>query len=190
MLLDEPFSALDAELRGDARRAVTAALAATRTTTVLVTHDQGEALSLADQVAVMSEGHLVQVGSPSTVYATPADPAVARFVGDAVLLPAVITGRTAQCALGALTVRGEPAQGPAQVLIRPEQIEILDDDAGVPTVVGTVTYFGHDATVDLTIQPHGPDITARVSGTRTPRPGTPVHLAVNGLVTAFAERET
>ncbi|SNT33750.1 iron(III) transport system ATP-binding protein [Streptosporangium subroseum] len=110
--------------------------------------------------------------------------------GDAVLLPAVITGHTARCALGALTVRGEPAQGPAQVLIRPEQIEILDDGTGVPAVVGTVTYFGHDATVDLTIQPHGPDITARVGGTRTPCPGTPVHLAVNGLVTAFAERET
>ncbi|MEV6865076.1 ABC transporter ATP-binding protein [Streptosporangium subroseum] len=190
VLLDEPFSSLDANLRLSTGRAVAQALHAAGATAVLVTHDQNEALSLADQVAVMSEGRLVQVGSPDTVYATPADPAVARFVGDAVLLPAVITGHTARCALGALTVRGEPAQGRAQVLIRPEQIEILDDDTGVPAVVSTVTYFGHDATAALTIQPHGPDLIARVSGTRTPRPGAHVHLSVNGLVTAFAGHET
>jgi iron(III) transport system ATP-binding protein len=189
VLLDEPFSSLDANLRLSTGRTVAQALQATGATAILVTHDQDEALSLADQVAVMRKGRLAQVGSPGTVYTTPADPAVARFVGDAVLIPAVITGHTARCALGELTVRGESTQGEGQVLIRPEQIEILNGSTGVPAIVGAVTYFGHDATVGLTVQPNGPDITARISGTRTPRQGTHLHLTVNGPVTAFPTRE-
>ncbi|MCW2879470.1 MAG: transporter related [Sphaerisporangium sp.] len=190
VLLDEPFSSLDANLRLSTGRTVAQALHAAGATALLVTHDQNEALSLADQVAVMREGRLVQVGSPGAVYATPADSAVARFVGDAVLLPAVVTGRTARCALGVLSVRGGPGEGQGQVLIRPEQIEIVHGGTGVPALVGAVTYFGHDATVAMTIQPDGPTVTARVSGTRTPDPGTHVHLTVNGPVTTFPGRET
>ncbi|MEU9890965.1 ABC transporter ATP-binding protein [Sphaerisporangium sp. NPDC051011] len=185
VLLDEPFSSLDANLRLSTGRTVVQALRAAGATAILVTHDQDEALSLADQVAVMREGRLVQAGPPGTVYATPADPAVARFVGDAVLLPAVVTGGTARCALGTLALRGDSAQGEAQVLVRPEQIEILDGGAGVPATVGAVTYFGHDATVAMMLQPDGPEIVARVSGARTPHPGSRVHLTVNGPATAF-----
>lgn len=90
VLLDEPFSALDAGLRADTRRAVTAALRATGTTAVLVTHDQGEELSMADRIAVMREGRLVQTAAPADVYSAPTDLGVAGFVGDSVVLPGTV----------------------------------------------------------------------------------------------------
>ncbi|MFJ2033620.1 ABC transporter ATP-binding protein [Streptosporangium sp. NPDC087985] len=185
VLLDEPFSSLDAILRLSTGQAVAQALDAAKATAILVTHDQNEALSLAGQVAVMRQGRLVQVGTPDAVYTTPADPAVAHFVGAAVLVPAVVSGETAECALGTLTTRPGAVQGRAQVLIRPEQIEILSDGTGVPAVIDAVTYFGHDATVTLALQPDGPHVTARVSGTRTPQPGAHVRLAVTGPVIAY-----
>ncbi len=97
MLLDESFSALDAGLRVATRRAVGAVLAEAGITTVLVTHDQSEALSFADQVAVMRASRLAQVGRPTDVYAQPADLETARFLGDAVVLDGWIAGATAHC---------------------------------------------------------------------------------------------
>ncbi|MFG2073031.1 ABC transporter ATP-binding protein [Nonomuraea maritima] len=188
VLLDEPFSSLDASLRLSTGQAVAQALDAAGATGILVTHDQDEALSLAHQVAVMHEGRLVQVGAPGTVYGTPADPDVARFVGAAILLPAVVDGERATCALGTLATRPGAVQGRAHVLIRPEQIGILPDDAssgGVPAVAGAVSYFGHDATVELAVQPDRTRVTARVMGTRAPDPGTRVRLSVSGPVIVF-----
>jgi len=86
VLLDEPFSALDASLRAEVRHDVREALRADGATAVLVTHDQGEAMSEADQVAVMRAGRIVQAGSPGEIYGDPADAWVADFVGAAVLL--------------------------------------------------------------------------------------------------------
>ena len=104
VLLDEPFSSLDAGLREDTGRAVVRALRASGATAVLVTHDQGEALSLADQVAVMRAGRFLQVASPSEIYLRPASPDVARFLGHATLLPGTASGGTATCDLGRVTV--------------------------------------------------------------------------------------
>ena len=87
VLLDEPFSSLDAGLREGTARAVVAALRAADTTAVLVTHDQSEALSLSDQVAVMRAGRLAQIDNPAALYRSPVDVGVATFVGGAVLLP-------------------------------------------------------------------------------------------------------
>ena len=93
ILLDEPFSALDAGLRAGLRREVRDALRADGATAVLVTHDQGEALSLADHIVVMRDGRDVQSGPPAEVYGEPGDPWVARFVGDAMLLPGTAARR-------------------------------------------------------------------------------------------------
>jgi iron(III) transport system ATP-binding protein len=196
VLLDEPFSSLDAALRLSTARAVAQALRAAHATAVLVTHDQDEALSLADQVAVMRDGRLVQVAAPDAVYTRPTDPAVATFVGAAVLLPATIHGERAECVLGNLTVAPGSVQGPAQLVIRPEQI-LLRADAGsdstngdgVSARVGEVAYFGHDATVRLHLEPGGPEVVARVMGTRTPDPGARVRLAVDGVVAAFPQAD-
>src|SRR5262249_52870972 len=88
MLLDEPFSALDTGLRASTRKAVARLLRAARVTTILVTHDQQEALSFADQVAVLDGGRLLQVGTPRELYLCPRNPMVAEFMGDAIVLPA------------------------------------------------------------------------------------------------------
>ncbi|WP_324273451.1 ABC transporter ATP-binding protein [Blastococcus brunescens] len=113
VLLDEPFSSLDAGLREETRQAVSAALAATGATAVLVTHDQAEALSMADQVAVLRSGRLVQLTDPRTLYRSPSDLDVATFVGEAVVLDADVRGGTAHCALGAVPCEGRwPTAGP------------------------------------------------------------------------------
>ncbi|ABW14696.1 ABC transporter related [Parafrankia sp. EAN1pec] len=193
VLLDEPFSSLDAGLRLSTARAVVEALCVNGTTALLVTHDQNEALSLADQVAVMSAGRITQVGSPQEIYTAPDNPAVAAFVGAAVFVPAVVSGLTASSDLGELTVRPGSAQGAARMLIRPEQIRLVaaaeggpGDKAGVSGQVTEVNYFGHDATVQLQLDRSGRTVTARVPGNQLPGPGARVWLAVDGPVTAFA----
>ena len=180
VLLDEPFASLDAGLREETGRAIAEALRVAGTTSVLVTHDQGEALSLADQVAVMRDGRLVQVSTPDELYAAPVDPAVGQFVGAAVVLPAVVSAAGAVCALGHLAVPVGSAQGPALVLLRPEQIELLAPTAqGTPAEVVEVSYYGHDATVRLLLA-DGEHVVARVDGPELPPVGTCVRLAVRG----------
>ena len=106
VLLDEPFSSLDAALRAGTREAVTAALARAGATALLVTHDQAEALSTGSQVAVLRDGRLIQVATPEILYRRPVDAELARFVGEAVLLPGVASGGRVACALGELTLGG------------------------------------------------------------------------------------
>lgn len=182
VLLDEPFSALDAGLREGTRRAVAEALRIARTTAVLVTHDQAEALSLADQVAVLREGLLVQAAAPETVYRTPHDLGVAGFVGEAIILPATVRAGQATCALGAITV--DAADGDIRLMIRPEQLVI--GDTGVPARVRAVNYFGHDASIRLELLPDGPTVVARVPGTDLPDVNDQVDVLVRGPAVAFA----
>jgi iron(III) transport system ATP-binding protein len=186
ILLDEPFSSLDAGLREGTGRAVVSALKATRTTAVLVTHDQSEALSLADQVAVMRDGILAQVGTPHEVYRAPADLGVAEFVGAAVVVNADVVDGTASSDLGPLHVLAGYDWGPARLMVRPEQIELCGSaQEGVEARVVQVSYFGHDAAVQLEVLASGRLVTARVSGTAVPVPDTLVHVSVTGPVAAY-----
>ncbi len=105
VLLDEPFSSLDAALRVETRRAVASALAASGATALLVTHDQSEALAMGSEVAVLRDGIVAQIATPETLYRQPVDGAMARFVGEAVILPGTITGGAVTCALGRLRAR-------------------------------------------------------------------------------------
>jgi iron(III) transport system ATP-binding protein len=189
VLLDEPFSALDTALREGTRRAVTAALAATGTTTILVTHDQAEALSLADQVAVMRHGHLVQIGSPTDLYHHPADLELAGFLGTAVILPATITDTRAHTVLGVIPVRPPHPVDSDSVMIRPEQITLTPAATGMPTAhISAVTFYGPDATVDLKLPGTTTSITARVPSHQTPPVGTETGLTVHGTATAYPSR--
>jgi iron(III) transport system ATP-binding protein len=187
ILLDEPFSSLDAGLREGTGRAVVQALKATATTAVLVTHDQSEALSLADQVAVMRDGTLAQVGTPHEVYRAPADLGVAEFVGAAVVVDADVVDGLASCDLGPLYVMAGFDTGPARLLVRPEQIELAgSSQVGVEARVVDVSYFGHDAAVRLQVLASGRLVTARVLGLSVPMRGAVVHLSVTGLVSAYS----
>jgi iron(III) transport system ATP-binding protein len=144
MLLDEPFSALDTGLRAATRKAVAQLLQAAGITTILVTHDQAEALSFADQVAVMRGGRLAQTGSPLEVYLRPNDPVTATFLGEAVVLPARLSQGWAECALGKLPTGDSTRSGDGLVLLRPEQLQVVPlagvaaPAEGHPVCAGTV----------------------------------------------------
>ena len=186
VLLDEPFSSLDAGLRISTREAAADALEHEGVTVVLVTHDQAEALSFSDQVAIMHQGRFSQVGSPSEVYATPADRHSAAFLGDAVFLRGRASGARVTTALGALRLSEPSAEGPVDVLLRPEQIHVSEMSPGRPCAeVLSTTYFGHDALVALRLQADRTVVTARVHGSDVPPTGSIVGLTVDGNARAF-----
>jgi iron(III) transport system ATP-binding protein len=186
VLLDEPFSGLDASLRTETREAVLHALAARGTTAVLVTHDQAEALSTGREVAVLRSGHLVQTAAPSVLYRTPADLDVAGFVGEAVVLAGEARGGVVQTALGELELVDPRIDGRVDVMIRPEQIE-LRDGPGRAKVIGA-TFYGPDTVVELELGGRSSPITARVLGGHdVPSAGASVELGVNGPVMAYRE---
>ncbi len=191
VLLDEPFASLDAGLRQITGRAVADALRTEGATALLVTHDQSEALSLADRVAVMRDGRIAQVAPPSEVYDQPADPGVAAFVGRAIELPGRLRDGTASCVLGDLAVTGSiPDTADVDLLLRPEQIELMPDDGGdgVPALILGVSYFGHEAEVRLRLDDEGPDLLAWTLGTEAPEAGARVRVAVRSAVLAFPAR--
>ncbi len=189
VLLDEPFSALDTALRAETRQAVAQALAAAGATAILVTHDQPEALSMGNPVAVLREGRLIQVAGPRNLYRHPADAELARFVGEAVLVPGLAKDGRVQCNLGHLKLAGGMPEGAVDVLIRPEQIRLVTtgDEGGIPARIDAVTFFGHDATVHLSlIDDPRVKITSRIAGFRAPRPDEQVNVAVDGAVITYA----
>ena len=194
VLLDEPFASLDAALRTSVRADIARVLRAARTSVVLVTHDQQEALSLADQVAVLRQGRVAQFGEPRQLYARPGDPDLARFLGEANLVPAEIRGSEAITALGALRTEPSPwASGIA--LIRPEQITVSDtSDAGqgMLAVVAEQTYQGHDSMITLRpVSDCGIDeVRARVPGDRVFSPGDKVMLRAAGPVPTWPAPES
>lgn len=199
MLLDEPFSALDAGLRVATRKAVSQTLEQAGVTTILVTHDQTEALSFADQVAVMRDGRLAQIGSPFVVYTRPADRATAEFLGDAVILEAWLEGSLALCSLGGIPVRRPPVQGKVNLMLRPEQIRIASGGPIRGRVVDT-DYFGPETTVRIQLEPivadggrpvdphqpvGGEIISIRHWNAMLARPGTELFLKVVGEGVVF-----
>jgi iron(III) transport system ATP-binding protein len=184
VLLDEPFSGLDAALRSETREAVVTALAREGTTAVLVTHDQAEALSMGREVALLRAGRLVQTATPTALYRDPVDLQVARFIGDAVVLPGRASAGAVECALGRLAVRGSAADGPVQVMIRPEQIRLAADGVAAE-VVGHV-YYGAETVVRLVLADgSGIPIVAKSLDQDVPAPGALVHIVVSGPVAAF-----
>ena len=143
MLLDEPFSALDTGLRASTRKAVAQLLGKAGITTILVTHDQAEALSFADQVAVMRAGQLVQAGPPLALYQRPLDAGIASFLGESIVLPAQLAGGWADCALGRVEVNDSRRQGAAQIMLRPEQLQICQVPAEVAANSGQTGQAGN-----------------------------------------------
>ena len=125
VLLDEPFSNLDADLRERVRGEVRAILRTAGASTVFVTHDQEEAFDIADRIAVMNRGRIEQLGRPEEIYHTPATRFVADFVGDADFLPAEVAGDTLVTELGSYPLNGVAvAPGGVEIMLRPEDIEL------------------------------------------------------------------
>jgi iron(III) transport system ATP-binding protein len=182
MLLDEPFSALDTGLRESVRQAVSRVLTKAGITTVLVTHDQGEALSFADQLAVMREGRLAQTGRPYELYWRPADVETALFLGNAVLFDARIEAVGISCVLGRLAAETGGRSGRGTIMLRPEQFRLSPAGPGLAAVVEDISFRGAQCAVALRIGSDGTEtrFTAQVSSLEPPQIGSTVHVSVNG----------
>jgi iron(III) transport system ATP-binding protein len=197
VLLDEPFASLDAHLRASVREEVQRILRQAATTTLLVTHDQDEALSLADLVAVLRDGKIVQHATPHDLYTEPVDVELARFVGEANLIDGVLDDGIVDTALGKLPAqwRGDPLPTPCPVtiLIRPEQIH-LHPRRGEDNLRGRIVragYHGHDAVLHVQIaqEPGGRLLTVRTPGDVRCSPGSEVALSAHGPVLVWPREQ-
>jgi iron(III) transport system ATP-binding protein len=194
VLLDEPFSSLDAALRASVRADVLGVLRHSGATSVLVTHDQDEALSMADQVAVLRDGVVAQLDTPTGLYGHPSDAALAQFLGESNLLEGQVANGLATTVLGRLPVgswSGPSSGGPARVMVRPEQVELGDIGEGIDGTVTSYEYYGHDAVVRIRLERMGvpetgaPELVVRVTGGAPLAPGRRVGLSVRGPVVAW-----
>ena len=153
LLLDEPLSALDLKLRQEMRAELKSLQRETGITFIFVTHDQEEALSMSDRIAVMSAGELQQIGTPEDVYEHPANRFVADFIGDTNLLDATVEaaeGDTATCRIGGAAIIAEAQNARAGqtgwLSIRPERISIATQPSAdsIPANIGQTVYLGTD----------------------------------------------
>ena len=184
VLLDEPFGSLDAALRAELRLEIATVLRQSGATAVLVTHDQDEALSMADLVAVMRDGRIVQLGAPDDVYCRPADLWVAGFVGRANVIGGEMVGPgKVACALGILEAVGGRPSGPVRLAVRPEQLRLVSDGAGDGRVEHR-QYFGHDALLAVLL-PDGTRLLARTASGAALPVGAVVTVACEGPVVCF-----
>jgi iron(III) transport system ATP-binding protein len=188
ILLDEPFSNLDASLRAKVRGEVREILDAQGVTSIFVTHDQEEALSVADTVAVVNAGRVEQVGTPEEVYSRPANRWVAGFLGEIELLPGRAENGTVRCELGELPNR-EGLVGPVDVMVRPESLAV--DTAPPPGhsathgVVVSRRFYGHDQLLELRL-PSGHTVRSRRLGFPAWHPGDRVRVWIEGPADVLA----
>ncbi len=181
ILLDEPFSNLDPSIRARVREEVRQLIQAVGITAIFVTHDQDEALSLSDRVAVMIGGRILQVGSPAEIYANPASRAVAEFIGQANFLPGDADGSFVTCDAGRLAIHS-PASGPVDVLIRAEDVQRSHD--GTKATVESASFLGHEQMVTLKL-PEGGILLARWRADCLVEAGQQVCIAIPGPVHVF-----
>lgn len=181
LLLDEPFSGLDGHLRASVRKSVLADLRTTGTAVLIVTHDPEEAMLIADELALMAAGRILQTGSPQECYLRPVSIEAARLLGEATILPARISGGVAHTAFGVIPAPDMPdCEAPdgeyeAKAMIRPEALRF--DKAGVPVEVVEVRFGGTFQTVTLTSQ--NAVITARMTGASLPKAGEQVSVSLD-----------
>jgi putative spermidine/putrescine transport system ATP-binding protein len=192
LLLDEPLSALDAKVRLQLREQIRALQQRLGTTTLFVTHDQEEALSMADRVGVMKDGKLEQVAEPSKLYDQPATAFVAEFVGTMNRIPGELQSSSDVSALGSVVpVHGETAvglSGEVDVLVRPEGLEITVQAAGNgivthKTFLGSVTRVSVLLSGDVSVKVDQPSTVAAAMS-----PGTSVQVSLPAVPVIVAER--
>jgi iron(III) transport system ATP-binding protein len=193
VLLDEPFSSLDAGLRASLRFDVMRILREQEATTVFVTHDQEEALSVSDLVGIMRAGRIRQFASPQSLYSYPVDPAIAQFLGEANLVAGDAVNGVVDTAFGRIPVAGadDVVAGPAVVLIRPEQLVLHQSVPGVAAehpVTGSVVhreYYGHHCIVLVDAGVGESPLRIRCAGPSSVEVGDSVSVTVRGEVVAW-----
>lgn len=188
MLLDEPFSNLDLNRRAQLRDEVREILRQANVAVVLVTHDQEEALSIADRVAMMEHGHIVQIAPPAVIYQQPATPSIAEFVGDAVWLPGVAGDGVVVTAIGSISAHSA-LTGEVVALVRPEMFHLVPADVtsgGIVVQIRDQQYFGHDQMLTVSL-PDTTTIKVRVIGTESWSPGDYARLTITDPVELFTQ---
>jgi spermidine/putrescine transport system ATP-binding protein len=168
LLLDEPLSALDLKLRKEMQIELKRLQQETGITFVFVTHDQEEALTMSDRIAVMSAGHIQQVGSPRDIYTRPANRFVASFIGETNFLTGTSDGVRVTLGNGA-AIPMATRQGPVNLAIRPEQLRVVgvEEPGAMPATVASTVYFGTDTHLHLKLS----DGTAVVARQQSPAMG-------------------
>lgn len=190
MLLDEPFSALDTGLRAATRKATADLLDEAGVASILVTHDQQEALSFASQIAVIRDGRFAQVGSPMEVYSQPVDEATALFLGDALIFNAQVNGGVASCVLGSIPVDAPLASGEKRIMLRPEQVVITprmpDSDPAQTVTITDVDFTGYLSTLTLASPAWPAALQVKTVSQQRWQLNMPVTLRVNGYACVLA----
>lgn len=190
MLMDEPFSGLDNRLRDGIRDTTLEVLKDEGAAVLLVTHEPDEALRMADEIALMRDGRIVQRGSPYNIYNSPIDRDAAAFFSDINVIRGVSKGALTETPFGAFLTPGHADGGLVDIVIRPQHLKIDFDRAGRgpnPTpqegapARGTVTrsrFLGHESLVDFSMEFDGSKLTASVPGVFLPKPGTALWLMI------------
>ncbi len=198
MLLDEPFSALDAGLREAMRDMVGDALKAAGIASILVTHDRAEALSFADHLAIMRDGALIQAGTPEALYREPADAMTARFLGDALIIDADIEDGRALSIFGPIETNATGANGRATIMLRTEQIAVTPLDKGQNTNGPTGRVLSqqfHGARCRLVVEAmwrkdeSSENLTVETSSLTAPKVGAVVRLDIIGPAHVLTREE-
>ncbi len=185
VLLDEPFNALDLDLRRSMCEDVTGMLRRTGTTAILVTHDPGEAFAVSDQLAAMQSGLIMQCAQPEAVYWQPANPDVARLTGAAIFVPGHRCKHGAACALGDLPLHANatPQAGDVLVMVRPEQVQWRAGGPGAPAHVDHRSFRGDHTLVRLTLGELCLDL--RMASLSAPPLGADIRLQIQGACMAY-----
>ena len=182
LLLDEPFSALDAKVRKELRGWLRGLQESTGVTTVIVTHDQEEAMEVADRIVVMNEGRIEQIGTPVQIYEEPASPFVMRFVGEVNVLPAAALQAATSSSQAAQALSTPVAEG-ASLFIRPHDLDLLHEpgESSVPAVVRRLVHLGRDVHAELQLD-RGDLVQVQIprewlqGGEEAVQPGARLHL--------------
>jgi iron(III) transport system ATP-binding protein len=188
LLMDEPFSGLDDRLRDGIRDETLAVLKAEGAAVLLVTHDPGEAMRMADEILLMREGRIVQRGAPYNIYNAPVDKAAAAFFSDINVIRGRVQGALTQTPFGAFLAPGHADGTEVEIVIRPQHLKIDFDRGGRgpnPTpadgtaargVVERARFMGSESLVEFRMDYDGSVLKAAVPSVFLPRPGTPLWL--------------
>ena len=181
-LFDEPLSNLDAKLRVDMRAEIKQLHQRLGATMVYVTHDQVEAMTLADRIVVLKDGHIEQIGTPAELYATPKSRFVASFIGSPAMnfLPVQVANGSFELPGGgqvAAAVVDRAYAGRADLGIRPEHLAVSDDGPAISGRIELIEPLGADTLINVSVGDH--QLTARLPGDASPQLGAPIRLAFN-----------
>ncbi len=177
MLLDEPYSGLDIHLRNQVRDDTLRVLRMAGISTMIVTHDPEEAMYMADHIAVMRAGRILQQGTPSELYNAPANAFIAQFLSDVNAMHGTVEGGVVPSIFGCLNAQGAEEGARVDVLIRPEALR-LDGAGGEAATVDSVRPLGHSSIVTLRMDADGCELRARVRGVDAPSVGERVSLSL------------